>query len=216
MSPMDGDHLPREPHDYLASLRPALSPVMLRVQREAMHEDQPAVNPDAGNLLRVLVAASGGRRVLEVGTNLGYGALWMAAGLAPDGRLDTIEIDPALARRARENLREAGYGDRATVHEGAALDVLPRLERGAYDLAFLDCVKSEYPAYLDHARRLVRKGGLVVADNLLWHGKAWDNRAQDDDTRGIRAYTTAIRADARLLSSVVPIGDGLGVSVVMG
>lgn len=212
---MDGDFLPREVHEYLASLRPALSPVMLRVQREAVEGGQPAVNPDAGNLLRVLVAASGGRRVLEVGTNLGYGALWMAAGLAPGGRLDTIEIDPEMVRRARGNLREAGYGDRATVHEGAALSVLPRLEAGAYDLVFLDCVKSEYPAYLEHARRLVRPGGLVVADNLLWHGNAWRTDAQDPDTRGVRAYTTAVRSDARILTSVVPVGDGLGVSVVL-
>jgi predicted O-methyltransferase YrrM len=212
---MDGDLLPREVHDYLASLRPALSPVMRRLEQEAVREGQPAVNPDAGNLLRVLTAASGGRRVLEVGTNLGYGALWMAAGMAPDGRLDTIELDPEMVRRARENFQEAGLGDRITVHEGAALSVLPGLPRGAYDLAFLDCVKSEYPAYLAHARRLVRPGGLVVADNLLWHGDAWRSEVQDEDTRGIRAYTTAIRSDARILTSVVPVGDGLGVSVVL-
>ena len=212
---MDGDLLPREMHDHLESLRPALSPVMRRLQEEALREDQPAVNPDSGNLLRVLTAATGGRRVLEVGTNLGYGALWMAAGLAPDGRIDTIELDPDVARRARANFHEAGFGDRITVHEGAALDVLPRLPRGAYDLAFLDCVKSEYPAYLEHARRLVRAGGLIVADNLFWHGKAWRPDATDEDTRGIRAYTTAIRSDARLLTSVVPLGDGLGVTVVL-
>lgn len=212
---MDGDFLPREVHDHLVSLRPALSPVMLRVEREAIAEGQPAVNPDAGNLLRVLVAASGGRRVLEVGTNLGYGALWMAGGLAPGGRIDTIEIDPGMARRARERFHEAGYGDRIEVHEGAALAVLPRLDPGAYDLAFLDCVKSEYPAYLEHARRLVRPGGLIVADNLFWHGNAWDARAEDEDTRGIRAYSTAVRSDARILTSVVPVGDGLGVSVLL-
>jgi predicted O-methyltransferase YrrM len=212
---MDDDFLPREVHGYLASLRPALSPVMLRVQEEAEREGQPAVNPDAGNLLRVLTAASGGRRVLEVGTNLGYGALWMAAGLAPGGRIDTIELDPEMVRRARRNFAEAGFGERITVHEGAALSVLPRLPSGAYDLAFLDCVKSEYPAYLEHARRLVRPGGLVVADNLLWHGNAWRADVRDPDTEGIRAYTTAIRSDARLLSSVVPVGDGLGVSVLL-
>ena len=212
---MDGDFLAPEAHRYLESLRPALSPVMLRLHQEALREDQPAVNPDSGNLLRVLTAASGGRRVLEVGTNLGYGALWMAAGLAPEGRLDTIELDPGMVRRARANFAEAGYADRITVHEGAALDVLPRLERGAYDLVFLDCVKSEYPAYLDHARRLLRPGGLLVADNLFWHGNAWRTGADDADTRGIRSYTAAVRSDARVLTSVVPLGDGLGVSVLL-
>lgn len=213
---MDPDFLQPEASRYLRALRPPLSPVMLRLEEEARRERQPAVNPDTGALLRVLVAASGGRRVLEVGTNLGYGALWMAAGLAPGGRLDTIEIDPRLVERARANFREAGVADRVEVLQGAALDVLPRLPEGAYDLVFLDCVKAEYPAYLEHARRLLRPGGILAADNLLWHGQAWDPEARDEDTQGIRAYTTAVRADGRLATTVVAVGDGLGVSVRLG
>lgn len=212
---MDGDFLAPEASRYLQSLRPALSPVMLRVQEEAHHEGQPAVNPDSGAVLRTLVAASGGRRVLEVGTNLGYGALWMAAALAPEGVLESIEIDPGMARRAEANLREAGYGERARIHVGAALDVLPRLPHGAYDLVFLDCVKSEYPAYLEHARRLLRVGGILGADNVLWHGNVWNPRARDADTQGIQAYSTAVRSDARLVTAFLPVGDGLAVSVLL-
>src|SRR5439155_7467027 len=106
------------------------------------------------SVLRALVASAGGGRVLEVGTNFGYSALWMAAGLRADGHLDTIEIDAGTAKRARENFREAGVGARISVHEGAALDVLPTL-KGPYDLVFLDAVKSEYPRYLDHALRML-------------------------------------------------------------
>lgn len=212
---MDGDFLHPEASRYLASLRPALSPAMLRVQEEAQREEQPAVNPDTGALLRTLVAATGGKRVLEVGTNLGYGALWMAGALAPGGRLETIELDPGLVRRARKTFADAGLAERVVVHEGAALDVLPKLPAGAYDLVFLDCVKAEYPQYLAHARRLLRVGGIVAADNLLWHGKAWNRDAKDPDTEGIRAYTTAVRADARFVTALVPVGDGLGVSVLL-
>lgn len=212
---MDDDYLQPDASRYLASIRPALSPVMLRVEEEARREGQPAVIPETGNLLRALTAASGGRRVLEVGTNLGYGALWMAGALAPDGRLDTIELDPRLAQRARANFREAGLAERIQVLEGAALDVLPRMPSGEYDLVFLDCVKAEYPAYLGHARRLLRVGGILAADNLLWHGRVWDPAHRDADTEGVRAYTTAVRSDARFATSVIAVGDGLGVSVLL-
>src|SRR5439155_24394210 len=98
------------------------------------------------------------------------------------------------------------------VHEGAALDVLPRL-KGPYDLAFLDAVKAEYPRYLDHALPTVRVGGIVAADNLFWQGRVWDAKADDADTRGVREYTRRVLEDERLASALVPSEDGLGVSV---
>ncbi len=212
---MDPDLLPPEASRYLDSLLPRASPVMARLHREAQAEGQPAVNPQTGALLRVLAAATGGRRVLEVGTNLGYGALWLLSGMPDSGHLDTIEIDPEMVRRARASFQEAGVAKRVTVHEGAALDVLPRLAPG-YDLVFLDCVKEEYPRYLDHARRLLRPGGVVAADNLLWHGHAWDPRDKDASTLALRAYAAAARDDPKLVSTVVPTGDGLGISVLRG
>jgi predicted O-methyltransferase YrrM len=210
---MDPDFLPTEASRYIASLLPPASPVMARLHREAQKEEQPAVNPQTGALLRVLAAATGGKRVLEVGTNLGYGALWLLSGMPASGHLDTIEIDPEMVRRARAGFEEAGVAKRVTVHEGAALDVLPRLAPG-YDLIFLDCVKEEYPLYLEHAKRLLRPGGIVAADNLLWHGNAWDPRNKDASTLALRAYAATMRDDPRLVSTLVPTGDGLGISVV--
>ena len=185
---------------------------MRAIESEIEKEHQPAVSRDTGNLLSSLVAASGGHRVLEVGTNLGYGCLWMARGLAPDGRIDTIEIDPKLVARAKKRFDEAGLGGKIEIHQGAALDVLPRLT-GPYDFIFLDCVKEEYVAYLAHAKRLARRGGIIAADNVLWSGRVWSGDAQET-TRGILDYTAAIRGEPKLLSAILPVGDGLSISVL--
>lgn len=188
---------------------------MERVEREVRAEGQPAVGRQTGSLLRALALARGATRVLEVGTNLGYSGLWLCAGLAPGGAFEGIEIDARLAARAEATLREAtAAGLRATVHVGAALDVLPRLPAASYDLVFLDAVKAEYPRYLDHALRLLRPRGIVAADNMFWSGRAWDERAQDADTRGVREYTRRVFAEPRLASTIVPVEDGLAVSIL--
>lgn len=210
----DQNFLPREVNAHLHPLLAPPYPVLLRIEREAEAERQPAIGRQTGSLLRSLAQAMRATRVLEVGTNLGYSALWLAAGLAPGGVLEGIEIDPRLAARARANLREADPVRSATIHEGAALDVLPRLPDAAYDLIFLDAVKAEYPQYLDQALRLLRPGGIVAADNLLWSGRVWDEASQDPDTRGVREYTRRIFAEPRLSSTLVPVEDGLGISIL--
>lgn len=172
------------------------------------------VSAEEGRLLGLLVTISGARRVLEVGTLFGYSGVWIARALGPDGRLDTVESTPLHAAAARDWFERAEVGDRVTVHEGAALAVLPGLEPG-YDLAFFDAAKSEYCDYLDHALRLVRPGGLVLADNVFWGGRvAGEVDADDPDVRGIRDFNARIARDPRLTSTVIPVGDGLSVSVV--
>jgi caffeoyl-CoA O-methyltransferase len=172
------------------------------------------VSADEGRLLGMLVTLSGARRLLEVGTLFGYSAVWMARALGPGGHLDTIEFSPLHAQAAREWLERAGLGERVTVHEGPALEVLPGLEP-TYDLAFFDAAKSEYCDYLDHALRLVRPGGLILADNVLWGGRvAAAGGDGDADVRGIRDYNARIAADPRLISTIIPVGDGLSVSVI--
>lgn len=210
----DESLLAPEAASYLHDLqRPPYARVMERIEREVKEERQPAVGRGTGAILRSLVALAGGGRVLEVGTNVGYSGLWLAAGLRADGHLDTIELDATIARRAREHFAEAGVGSRVTVHEGAALDVLPRLD-GPYDLVFIDAVKAEYPRYLDHALRVLRVGGVLTADNLFWQGgRVWDKEDKDAETEGVRVYTRRIFEDERFASSVVPSEDGLGVAV---
>jgi predicted O-methyltransferase YrrM len=188
--------------------------VMERMEKEIAKEGQPAVGRATGAVLRSLALASGGSRILEVGTNVGYSALWLASELRVHGHLDTIEIDADIARRARDNFAEAKIGGKITVHEGAALDVLPRLS-APYDLVFLDAVKAEYPRYLDHALRLLRPGGIVAADNAFWGGKAWAKPKEGDlDSWGVQELTRRITTDPRLAACLVPSEDGLLVAVV--
>jgi caffeoyl-CoA O-methyltransferase len=170
------------------------------------------VSAEEGRLLSMLVSAGGARRVLEVGTLFGYSGVWMARALPPGGHLDTVEFTPLHAAAAREWFSRAGLEDRVTVHEGAALEVLPRLE-GPYDLAFFDAAKAEYCDYLEHALRMVRPGGLILADNVFWNGRV-TTHSDDPDVRGIRDYNARIASDPRLSSSVIPVGDGLSISVV--
>ena len=181
----------------------------------AQRGPQIQVGPDEGRLLQQLVAAVRAERVLEVGTLFGYSAIWMARALPPHGRLDTIEYTDVHADAARTWVDRAGLGDRVEIHRGAALDVLPRLS-GPYDVAFFDAAKAEYPAYLDHALRLVRPGGLILADNVLWLGRVADRTVNDPDISGIREYNRRIATDPRLMSTIVPVCDGLAISVVRG
>jgi predicted O-methyltransferase YrrM len=166
------------------------------------------VPPELGRLLGILVQATGTRRVLEIGTLGGYSAIHLARALPPDGRLISLEIDERHAQVARENLSGAGLADRAEVRVGAALDLLPALSAEApFDLAFIDANKESYPSYLEWCMRLVRPGGMIVADNVLSHG-VMHPAADDAGGRGIAAMNEAAARDPRLSAIIVPARDG--------
>jgi len=173
------------------------------------------VTAGAGAVLRLLAAAGAARAVVEIGTGTGVSGVWLLRGMRPDGVLTTIDREAEHQRIARRIFQEAGFAPgRTRIITGRALDVLPRLTDGGYDLAFLDAVKAEYPEYLEHALRLVRPGGVILADNVLWSGLVADPKVTDPDTEGLRAYARRIAADDRLDSVILAIGDGLAVSRV--
>jgi len=174
---------------------------------------RPSVSAAAGKALLLLTRAIGAGRALEIGAGAGYSGIWIARGLAPGGRLQTLEVSEQNAAACRENYAAAGVDDRIEILIGAALDVLPTLDP-PYDLCFIDAVKREYPAYLDHALRLVQPGGLILADNVLWSGRVSDPDQHDDDTVAIREFNQRLAEDDRLASLVLPLGDGLSVSLV--
>lgn len=188
----------------------------LRAARARSEEaDIASVPPEAGAMLRFLVRTVRARHVVEVGTGGGYSGLWLVGGMDPRGALTTIEIEPdnqALAQRA---FTEAGVNDRVRSMLGAATVVLPKLADEHYELMFLDAAKSEYPEYLSHAKRLLRPGGLLVADNALWHGRVADPAATDADTEGVREFNDAIREDPTLSGRIVTVGDGLHVALYL-
>jgi predicted O-methyltransferase YrrM len=179
-----------------------------------------AVSAPHGKFLGVLARAVGARRILEIGTLGGYSTIWLARGLAPGGRLVTLEYSPKHAEVARANLAHAGLADIVEVRVGRALDTLPALAAEApepFDLVFVDADKAPYAQYLDWAVRLTRSGGLVVADNVVRQGRVLDP-GQDADVRGVRAFLEAMAADPRLDGTVLQtVGakgwDGFAVAV---
>lgn len=173
------------------------------------------VSPGVGATLRLLAAALGARSVVEIGTGAGVSALWLLQGMPADGVLTTIDVEPEHQRAAREAFAEAGVpSNRARVITGRALDVLPRLTDGAYDLVLADAAKLEYGDYLEQALRLLRPGGLVAFDNALWHDKVADPAQRDASTTAIRELGKRVRDDERLVPALLPCGDGLLAAIV--
>jgi predicted O-methyltransferase YrrM len=166
--------------------------------------------PGGGATLRFVAALLGARAVVEVGTGTGVSGVWLLRGMAPDGVLTTVESEAEHQRLARETFNEAGFGGaRTRTILGRALDVLPRLTDGAYDLVFLDGDKREYPEYLEESHRLLRPGGVVALDNALWHDRVADPAQRDPETVTIRELGRALATDERYLPLMLPVGDGL-------
>lgn len=172
------------------------------------------VGTGAGAALRMLAAASGARAVMEIGSGAGTSGLWLLHGMPEDGVLTTIDLAAEHSRAARQAYAAAGIAHQRTrVITGAALDVLPRMTDGAYDLVFVDADKGNYPAYAEHAIRLLRPGGVLALDNMLWHDKVADPAARDEQTVALRELGKHLRDDERLITSLLPVGDGLLVAV---
>jgi predicted O-methyltransferase YrrM len=160
--------------------------------------------------LRFLASAVDARNVVEVGTGCGVSGVWLMRGMRDDGVLTSVDVEAEHQRLAREAFTAAGYPpQRVRLIPGAALDVLPRLTDGHYDLVFCDGDKQEYPRYLEQALRLLRPGGVVAFDNSLWHDKVADPSVRDADTMAIRETLDAVRADERLVTLLLPVGDGM-------
>ena len=202
---------------YLAELLPPRDPLLVDLERQAQKDHVPICGPLVGALLATLVSATRPRRVLELGTAIGYSAIWMGRVLAPEGwRMTTIELEPPVAARARAHLQEAGLAGVVQVLEGAALDILPQLA-DRVDFVFIDAVKSEYPQYFAHVVRLLRPGGVLVADNVLLGGSVadpvlpsgWAPAARD----GIRQFTRMLFDHPGFRSTILPLRDGLSLSV---
>ena len=199
---------------YLAELTAVEDDVLRNARGRAAAGGMPPVSADSGAFLRLAARWVGAQAAVEIGSGAGYSGVWIARGLAPKGILTTIELDPEHQRLAKETYEEAGFSSQVRSILGRALDVLPRLTDGGYDLAFLDAVKVEYPEYLEHALRLVRPSGVILADNVLWSGRVADPKVTDPATQGLRAYARLIASDDRLDSVILTIGDGLAVSRV--
>ncbi|MCU0633574.1 MAG: O-methyltransferase [Gemmatimonadaceae bacterium] len=164
-----------------------------------------AVSPTQGKLLHLLARLRGARRILEIGTLGGYSTIWLARALGPDGRMVTLELEPAHAAVARRNLDRAGVGARVEIIVGAALETLPTLDARAerFDVVFIDADKANVPAYYEWTLRLVEPGAAIIVDNVIRRGDVLATASPDPHTLGLQAFFAALKADARVDATAI-------------
>lgn len=201
---------------YVRRLFAAEDDVLEELRYEIARRGLPEIHISAeqGRLMQVLLRAVAARRVLEIGTLGGYSAIWMARALPGDGRVLTLEIDPQRAAFAREFIERAGLQDRIEVRVGEATETLAALDAAEpFDAVFIDADKERYPAYLDEALRLLRPGGLVMADNAFWSGRVLEEDPEEEGTRAVQELNRRMADHPSLVGTIIPMRDGLAVAV---
>ncbi|MGW7417112.1 O-methyltransferase [Streptomyces sp. NPDC054863] len=177
----------------------------------------PSVSPGTGAALRLLAGAADAKAVAEIGTGTGVSGIYLLHGMRPDGVLTTVDLEPERQTFARQAFRSAGFaGNRARFIPGRALDVLPRLADGGYDLVFCDGDRLESLDYLAESLRLLRPGGLVCFEGVFADGRTVDSAAQPAEVLRLRELLRTVRESTELVSSLLPVGDGLLCAVRKG
>ncbi len=206
---------------YIESLAQPIHPVLAAIENAALSATPrvPILDRASGRVLAVL--AHGRRRIVEIGTAYGYSTLWIALAQPPDGMIVTIDPDRARTDRARAWWRQAGIADeRIQVINRPALDAFATRDAalaGPFDLAFVDALKPEYPAYLEALRPRLGPGALIVADNVLWGGRAArDGAGEDASTAALQRFNAATLGEPTISATILPVGDGLLLAVLRG
>jgi caffeoyl-CoA O-methyltransferase len=196
---------------YLLRMQLAEDPVLAEMERIGEERGFPIIGPLVGRLCEQLARAIGARSVFELGSGFGYSTAWFARALGPGGKVVHTEMDGGLQGEAKDWLRKADLLKRVDFRLGNALDLLAK-EKGPFDIVFLDLEKEDYPKAWELARDRVRVGGFVIADNALWHGKVV-GPARDAATLGIREFNRLAQADTGYLTTVLPVRDGVSLSL---
>jgi predicted O-methyltransferase YrrM len=199
---------------YLLDVSLREHPVMMQlraVTREHAHANM-QISPEQGQFMALLVNLAGARRTLEIGVFTGYSALAVALALPADGRIIACDVNEDYTAVARDFWKKAGVDHKIDLHLAPAIDTLDALiadgQAGCFDFAFIDADKTGYDAYYERCLTLLRRGGLIVIDNVLWGGSV-ARPAEDDDTAAIQALNRKLRDDERIDLSMLPVGDGL-------
>jgi predicted O-methyltransferase YrrM len=178
------------------------------------------ISPEQGQFMGMLIRLLGAKLTLEVGVFTGYSSTSVALALPEDGRIVACDVSAEYTSVARRYWREAGVERKIDLHLAPAVETLDALlkqgKAGAFDFAFIDADKENYDRYYERALRLLRPGGLIAIDNVLWHGKVMDDSVQDADTRAIRALNEKLHRDERVWLSLLTIGDGLTLACKRG
>lgn len=204
-----------EQAEYLDRLLPASTGIVAEMERDALKNGVPIADREVALFLEITARAMGAKRALEVGMAIGYGALHLALGMEAGGLVVTIEPDDEMIRRAEDYLTRVEVLDRVRIERGYALEVIPRLKE-SFDLIYLDAVKEEYSDYLDKSLPLLRTGGVVVADNVLWGGQVAGgvrSENQRSSTESLRAFNQHFINHPQLRSEILSFGDGIAYAV---
>ena len=194
---------------YIYGLLPARDAVLAEMERYAKRYDVPIIGPAVGRLLYLAAKISGAKRIFEMGSAIGYSAIWLARAAGPGAEIFYTDGDPVNERRARDYCKRAGVAERIKFLVGNAIKLIDRVP-GKFDLIFIDVDKQQYPAALRKALPRLRRGGLLLADNTLWSGRVV-GRAKEATTRDIQQFNRMIYSSRELFPVIVPLRDGVAV-----
>jgi predicted O-methyltransferase YrrM len=202
-------------HDYLEKIRPPSDEVLRSMETLAEEREFPYLGAQCGRLLYGLVKMSGAKRIFELGSGFGYTMYWMAKAFGDGGLVIGTEHDPTNVAEANEFFRRGGLLDKTEIRRGDAIELFSA-ESGPFDLVFCDIGKEQYPQAFDLAKPRLRPGGILAADNILRHGRVLSPDSSDAGMRGILEFTRRIYADSEFFSVVIPIRDGISISIKAG
>jgi caffeoyl-CoA O-methyltransferase len=198
--------------DYLFSLLPARDDVLAEIEAEASKRNIPIVGPAVGRIFYQLAELIGAKKVFEMGSAIGYSTIWWARAVGNEGKVYYTDGDSKNATEARKNFERSRVAERIHVGVGDALELISE-QRQEFDIVFCDIDKDDYPRALKLALPKIRKGGLFVADNVLWSGRVADPKNKEKSTNAIRELNRNLYQDSRLFTTILPIRDGVAVAV---
>lgn len=188
-----------------------------KIKQKALEEHIPIIMDDTLEVVANILSKIKPKRILEIGTAVGYSAICFSSYLANDGKIDTIERDSARASEARENIKKVEVEDKIQIYEGDAVEILPTLQE-QYDVVFIDAAKGKYPFFLQEALRMIKPGGTIIADNVLYKGYVmsdYNKHKQRTAVRNLREYIAEITQNPNLETQILEVGDGLAITKVI-
>jgi caffeoyl-CoA O-methyltransferase len=197
--------------DYLLNVTPERDDVLQDMEEYALARNFPIIGPLVGRMIHMLAKTSQATRILELGSGFGYSAYWFAKALGKDGKIICTDGDPHNAEHAQEYFHRGKISSKITFLVGDALKLIDEVD-GQFDIIFIDIDKHQYPKAFRKAVPRLRKGGLLITDNVLWSGKVL-NHKPDSDTAGILTYNRLIYSSKELFTTIIPLRDGVAISV---
>lgn len=187
-----------------------------KIKKKALEDKVPIIMDDTLEVVAKILTEIKPNKILEIGTAVGYSAICFSEYLQENGKIDTIERDTERVKEARENIKKAEVEDKINIYEGDAVEILPTLN-DEYDVVFIDAAKGKYPFFLNQALRMIRRGGVIIADNVLYKGYVmsdYNKHKQRTAVRNLREYIAEITNNDKLETKILEVGDGLAISKV--